>query len=385
MNTRSIVHFDLDSFFVSVERLIRPELKGKPVVVGSFSKRGVVASCSYEARKYGIHSAMPGIKARQLCPHAIFLRGNMQRYSYYSAMVTKIIAEESPVFEKASIDEFYIDITGMDRFYSSPEWTAHLRNRIIHETGLPISCGLSINKTLAKMATNEAKPNGMRYVPAQEVSNFLAPLSIQKIPMIGPKSYEKLKAMGIHIIADLRSIPMDSMEKLFGKYGQVIGQKARGIYDSPVIPYRDPKSVGKERTFHENISNTDFLRQILVELVEKAGYELRRKNKLAGLVSVKIRYSDFDTHNLQKNISFTSYDHVLLRVAEELFDRLYKKNKPVRLIGVRFGNLANQAGQLDLFEDRKPYATLYTTLDEIKNRYGKTAIQRAVGFNKDIH
>lgn len=383
MSSRSIVHFDLDSFFVSVERLLNPELNGKPVVVGSLSPRGVVASCSYEARKYGIHSAMPSLQAKRLCPDAFFVGGNMKLYSQYSAMVTQIIAEASPIFEKASVDEHYIDITGMDRFYGSLKWTTELRNRIIKETGLPISCGLSVNKTLAKMATNEAKPNGILYVPEKDVDSFLAPLSIKKIPMIGPKSYDRLHSMGITTIADLRRIPLDKMEKMLGKYGTVIGLKALGIDNRPVITFHDPKSVSKERTFRDDISERKQLQVVLTSLTEKTAFELRRKSKLAGSVTVKIRYSNFNTRVLQRTIPFTNYDHVLIRIAEELFERLYRKNSPVRLIGIRFGNLADHLGQLDLFEELKPYGSLYQTMDKIKSKYGKTIISRAVTLHEN--
>ncbi|MBN2639097.1 MAG: DNA polymerase IV [Bacteroidales bacterium] len=382
MKVRTIIHLDLDSFFVSVERLLNPDLNGKPVIVGSLSRRGVVASCSYEARKFGIHSAMPSLQAHRLCPKAIFVSGSMKIYSQYSAMVTQIIAEASPVFEKASIDEHYIDISGMDRFYGSIKWATELRSRIIKETGLPITCGISINKTLAKMATNEAKPNGFLYVSEHDVYDFLGSLSIKKIPMIGSKSYEKFAAMKIKTIADLRKIPLNDMEKQFGKYGYIIGLKARGIDNRPVTPYWDPKSVSKERTFGEDISDSDQLRAMLIGLTEKTAFEMRRKNKLAGSVTVKIRYSDFDTRVLQKTIPFTNYDHVLIRIAEELFEKLYKKNAPVRLIGVRLANLSNHWGQLDLFEEIKSYGSLYQTMDHIKNKYGKSAILRAISMQQ---
>lgn len=382
MSKRTIIHLDLDSFFVSVERLLDPNLNGKPVVVGSLSRRGVVSSCSYEARKYGIHSAMPSLQAHRLCPHTIFTGGNMKLYSEYSAKVTQIIAEASPLFEKASIDEHYIDISGMDRFYGSFKWASELRERITKETGLPISCGISVNKTLAKMATNEAKPDGILHIRADDVERFLAPLSVRKIPMIGPKSYEKLLSLNIRTVSDLSKVPLNKLDQLFGKYGHQIGLKSRGIDNSPVTPYWDPKSVSKEKTFDKDISNANQLRILLMGLTEKTAYEMRRKGKLAGSVSVKIRYSNFDTRLLQKTIPFTSYDHVLIRIAEELFEKLYKNNTPVRLIGVRFGNLANHWGQLDLFEETKPYGSLYQTLDRINNKYGKSSITRAVNLNK---
>ena len=380
---RTIVHLDLDSFFVSVERLVNPSLIGKPVIVGGMSDRGVVAGCSYEARRFGVRSAMPMRMARQLCGDAIVIRGDAEQYSKYSRIVTEIIAERAPLFEKASIDEHYLDITGMDRFFGSLKWTHELREYIIKNTGLPISFGLSVNKTVSKIATTEAKPNGELYVPGERVKPFLFPLSIRKIPMIGKKSYRLLRSMGVGTIKTLSMIPPEMLMQVMGKNGLVIWKKANGIDPAPVIPYSERKSVSTERTFDKDTTDVVKLRNLLISMVEKIAFELRKKQKLTGCVTVKIRYSNFDTHTLQKHIPYTAFDHVLIETALELFRRLYKRRMLIRLIGVRFSHLVGGFQQLDLFEDTPELTSLYQAMDSIRMRYGKKAVQRAVGVRSD--
>ena len=314
---RRIVHLDLDTFFVSVERLKNRSLNGKPVVIGGVSDRGVVASCSYEARQFGVHSAMPMKMARGLCPDAVVIRGDMELYSAYSNMVTDIVAGKAPVYEKASVDEHYIDITGMDRFFGCLAWTRALRRSIIRHTGLPVSFGLSVNKTVSKIATGEAKPNGGLEVPEDRIMFFLSPLSIGKIPMIGSKTFHLLRSMGISTIETLSQIPPDMMERLLGKNGIEIWKKANGIDPSPVIHYSEQKSIGTERTFDKDSIDVVRMNQLLVGMVEKIAFELRKQQKLTSCVTVKIRYSNFDTHTLQKRIPYTSFDHILLETAKE--------------------------------------------------------------------
>ena len=317
-SNRHIVHLDLDTFFVSVERMQNTKLNGKPVIIGGMSDRGVVASCSYETRRFGVHSAMPMKMARLLCPDASFIRGDMELYSKYSDTVTGIIAEKAPVYEKASIDEHYIDITGMDRFFGCLKWTSELREKIIKETGLPISFGLSENKTVSKIATGEAKPNRGIEVPYEGIKPFLSPLSISKIPMIGKKTYRLLRSMGISTIKTLSEIPVEMMECTMGKNGVLIWKKANGIDPDPVRPYWERKSISTERTFEQDTTDIYLLKNLLTGMVEKITYELRQKQKLTSCVTVKIRYSNFDTHTLQKRIPYTSFDHTLIAVAKEL-------------------------------------------------------------------
>lgn len=376
---RQIVHIDLDTFFVSVERLQNSSLLGKPVIVGGLSDRGVVSACSYEARHFGVHSAMPIRMARQLCPHAVFIRGDMDTYSRYSNVVTDIIAEAVPVYEKASIDEHYLDLTGMDRYFGTLQFTRELRQKIIRESGLPISFGLSVNKTVSKIATGEAKsgPERELYVQREQVKPFLNPLSIRKIPMLGPKTFNLLRNMGVAKIETLSQLPPDIMERVLGKNGIDLWRKANGIDPSPVERYYERKSIGSEQTFESDTTDLRQLNEWLVRMTEKLAFELRTRNKLTACVVVKIRYSDFDTHTIQKRIAYTAFDHVLIREAKDLLQRLYTRRVLVRLLGVRFTHLVSGSQQLSLFEDRPEQVQLYQAMDRIRKRFGGDAVGRA--------
>ena len=375
----AIIHMDLDTFFVSCERLIDSRLNGKPVLIGGTSDRGVVASCSYEARRFGIHSAMPMRMARQLCPEAIVLRGNSGVYSKFSNAVTDIIKEEVPLYEKTSVDEFYADLTGMDRFYGCHKFASELRQKIIKETGLPISFGLSVNKTVSKIATGEAKPNNeIRIIKGTE-KPFLAPLSVKKIPMVGDKTYRSLCNLGVKRIQTIQEMPIEVMEKVFGKNGIMIWKKANGIDKSPVIPYQERKSISTERTFDKDTIDVTKLEGIIIAIAENLAYQLRRGNKLTACITVKIRYSDFQTYTLQKRISYTASDHTIIPLVLELFKKLYQRRLLVRLIGVRFSHLVEGGHQINLFEDTN-VINLYQAMDRIRERYGDRSIMRASGM-----
>ena len=376
---RTILHLDLDTFFVSVERLINPQLEGKPVVVGGMGDRGVVSTCSYEARRFGVHSAMPMKMARQLCAQAVFIRGDMELYSRYSRLVTDIIADQAPVFEKMSIDEHYLDLTGMDRFHDCQLWSHELRQKIIRETGLPISFGLSENKTVAKIATGEAKPNGEKQVPVPYINTFLDPLSISKIPMVGEKTYALLSSMGVEQIGTLRRLPPQAMERVLGKHGIDIWKKANGHDSTPVCPYREQKSMSKERTFEEDTIDVAAIRQCLSHMVESLGFELRSQHKLAGCVTVKIRYADFNTHDMQQRIPYTAFDHVLRDTVNSLFDRLFNRRLKIRLVGVRLSDLVSGLPQLNLFDDNTELTRLYVAMDKIKRKFGEGSVHLAAG------
>ena len=373
---RIIAHFDLDSFFVSVEILNDPSLKGKPVIVGG-RDRGVVAACSYEARKFGIHSAMPSAKARQLCPHAIFVTGHRSDYSKYSRWVTQIIANKAPLFEKASIDEFYLDLTGMDKYHNPLQWTIDLRKQIIDETGLPISFGLASNKMMAKMATNQAKPNGYLQIPFGKEKDFLAPLSVAGIPGVGEQTFLILKSMRIYSIKDISETSVDLLEERLGKWGTDLFQKSQGIHFGEVCPYHEAKSISSENTFNENKTDLSFLKAELVRLTEKICFELRQDRKVAGCVAVKIRYPDFETNNRQTTIPYTGADDEIIPVVKDLFTKLYKKGTAVRLLGVKLSELTHEAVQTNLFNDAERKAGLYKAIDEVKNRFGKLVVKRA--------
>ncbi len=378
--TRSILHLDQDTFFVSVERVRNSRLADKPVIIGGMGDRGVVASCSYEARRYGVHSAMPMKLARRLCPSAFYIRGDMDAYSHYSDMVTSIIAGRVPLFEKASIDEHYIDLSGMDRFFGCSKWASELRQVIIKETGLPVSFGLSLNKSTAKIATGEAKPNGHMEVDARHVRSFLDPLSVGKIPMVGPKTYHSLRNMGIATIRTLRSIPPEMFENILGKNGREIWLRANGIDNRKVEPWTTRNSISSETTFSNDTMDIKFIGNILVNLCEQLAFRLRSNRQLTSCVTVKIRYSNFDTHSLQKKLpSYTAFDHLLIPVCRELFDRLYTRRMRIRLVGIQFSKLIRGTQQLDMFEDTPEMARLYQAMDHLRNRYGQRVLYRAAG------
>lgn len=374
-----IVHFDIDSFFVSVEMLRDPSLKGKPVIVGGSRERGIVTTCSYEARKFGVHSAMPMKTAMQLCPQAIVLRGNYAEYSKYSRWVTQIIASKAPLFEKASIDEFYIDLTGMSKFFDPLQWTIDLRNKIIDETGLPISFGIASNKMIAKMATNEAKPNGFLQVLPGKEKDFLANLEVGKIPGVGTQTTPVLLYHGFKFIRDIYASTPDELEKLLGKWGLDLWNRLQGNHRSTISGYHESKSISTENTFEENIVDVNRLMSEIVRMTEKIAFELRKDEKVAGCVTIKIRYPDFETTSRQTSIPYTCADDEFIPVAKDLFHKLYKKGKPVRLLGVRLSDLTNDAIQTNIFENLEKKNTLYKAIDNVKNRFGAGSVVRAAG------
>jgi DNA polymerase-4 len=378
----TLIHIDLDSFFVSCERLLDSRLIGKPILVGGTSDRGVVASCSYEARQYGIHSAMPMKLAKQLCPHAVVIKGNGGTYSKYSDMVTQIIEEQSPLFEKSSIDEFYIDATGMDKYFGCYKWAQELRNKIRKETGLPLSFGMSTSKVVSKITTGEAKPDNHKYIPAGTEKAFLAPLSVKKIPGVGDQTYKLLRNMGIEYIGTIQQMPVELMEKVLGKNGISLWKKANGLDRTPVIPFHEKKSISSSLTFERDTINVTQLKEILTTMAEKLCFYLRNGNKLTGCVTVTVRYSDFDTRTRQERVDYTASDHTLISITQDLFDKLYDRRILCRLVGVRFSHLVEGGHQINLFEDSEEKIKLYQAMDKIRKRFGQDAIQRAVAMDK---
>ena len=377
---RSIVHMDLDTFFVSCERLLDNKLIGKPVLIGGTSDRGVVASCSYEARTFGIHSAMPMRMAKMLCPEAIVLRGNSGIYTKFSNMVTDIIKESVPLYEKTSVDEFYIDLTGMDKFYGCHKLASEIRCRIIKETGLPISFGLSRNKTVSKVATGEAKPNNQMQIQKGAEKPFLSPLSVRKIPMVGEVTYKSLCDLGIKRIKTIQEMPMEMMHRVLGKNGLTIWEKANGIDNTPVVQYHERKSISTERTFDKDTTDVRKLESIITAMAENLVYQLRRGNKLTACVTFKIRYSDFQTYTMQQRIPYSSADHKIIPVVMELYRKLYQRRLLVRLIGVKFSNLVEGGYQINLFEDNDRIINLYQAMDKMRERYGDRIVMRANGM-----
>ena len=374
---RAILHMDLDAFFVSVECLKNSALLGKPLIIGGTSNRGVVASCSYEARRFGVHSAMPMKMALRLCPDAIILRGDMDSYSYYSNMVTDVIEEEAPLFEKASVDEFYLDLSGMDKYFGCFSWSVELRKKIIRETGLPISFGLSANKMVSKVGTGEAKPNGTKQIAQGHEKDFLFPLSVKKIPGIGKQTYKKLSFMGVRIIKTLSKIPPRLLEREFGQHGKKLWEKANGIDSSAVVPYTEQKSMSKDRTFTEDTLNMNDIHNILRKMVDMLAFDLRKSDKLTSCITVKIRYADFNTYTKQRRIRYTANDDVLIENALGLFKALYVRRQLIRLIGVKFSGLVSGNYQISLFDDTISSIRLLEQKDWIRKRFGSDKIIRA--------
>ena len=377
MNERSVAHMDLDSFFVSVECLRDSRLKKLPLIIGGNSDRGVVSSCRYEARRFGVHSAMPIKLAKRLCPDAVIIGGDMELYSRYSSMVTEIIKGSSPLCEKASIDEFYLDLTGMDRFFGTWKWMVELKQKVVRETGLPITFALSSNKTVSKIGTGEAKPDGQLKVPVGEEKPFLSPLSVNKIPMIGDKTYATLCSMGIRKIATLQEMPATAMQQVMGQNGLVIWKKANGIDETPVQPYHEQKSISTEHTFEIDTIDVKTIRTLLTAMAEKLAYKLRRKNRLTGCITIKIRYSDFNTETKQLKIPYTSNDKTIMDHVQRLFEQLYQRRILIRLVGIRLSDMVQGSYQISLFEDTPSIIELYQAMDKIRNRFGSMAVQRA--------
>ncbi len=377
---RSIVHMDLDTFFVSCERRINSELIGKPIIIGG-GDRGVVASCSYEARYYGVRSAMPIKMALRLCPEARIIRGDMDLYSKLSHEVTEIIEEKVPLMEKASIDEFYLDLSGMDRFFGTYQWTQELSDRVVRETGLPISFALSNNKTVSKIGTGEAKPKGHMEIPDLMIRPFLDPLSVRKIPMVGNVTFQTLSRVGIRTIKTLAEVPTDVLQKLIGKNGIDLWKKANGLDDTPVTPYSERKSISSEHTFNSDTIDVFEIKALINGMAEDLAHQLRRDKWLTSTIVVKIRYSNFDTETKQTRVSYTSADHTISKTALELFDKLYVRRMRLRLVGLKLSGLVHGEYQMNLFEDTQEMMNLYQSMDKIKLRFGQHAVGRASGFH----
>ena len=377
---KNILHLDLDTFFVSCERLIDSRLQKKPLLVGGTGDRGVVAACSYETRRFGIHSGMSMKIAKRLCPEAIIIRGNTGTYSKYSNLVTEIIKEKVPVFEKASIDEFYADLSGMDTFFGSYKYASELRQKIIKETGLPISFGMSKNKIVSKVATGEAKPNNQLLIDEGFEKSFLAPLSIRKIPSVGDKTYQILRNLGVDKVKVIQEIPLEMMISVLGANGKTIWKRANGIDNPPIIAFHERKSLSTERTFNKDTIDMKKLKETIFAMAENLAYQLRKGDKLTGTISVKIRYSDFNTYSKQIKIPYTSADHIIIPTVLELFEKLYQRRLLIRLVGVKVSDIVSGNYQINLFDDNVQMLNLYNAMDTIRNKYGELSVMRAAAM-----
>jgi DNA polymerase IV len=378
--SRTILHIDLDAFFVSVELLERPDLRGKPVAVGGRpDQRGVISSASYEARKFGVRSALPSRTALQLCPDLILLPGRHSLYEQHSHKVMLLLREFTPQIEQISIDEAFLDITGTELRYGTPEKLAHqLHDRVRDEFGLPCSIGVASNKLVAKIATEQAKPNNIRIVPVGEEAAFLAPLPVRALWGVGPKTAEILKSLGIETIGQIAQARSDVLAYRLGKNNaDELVRRAHGSDESPVEDERIVKQISQETTFAKDVSDTKYLRVTLLELSEGVGRHLRESDLSARTIAIKLRYGDFSTFTRQTTLPQpTNLDQDIFEQAWSLFEHNWTK-RTIRLIGVAARQLSPPARQLDLFEQRDDRAERLTrAVDDIRHKYGSESLKR---------
>lgn len=376
----AILHVDMDAFFVSVELLARPELKGLPVVVGGRRhQRGVVTSASYEARRFGVHSAMPLRTAAKLCPQAIFLDGHHELYSQWSDRVAAILAKHSPIVEMASIDEAYINLTGTERLHGPALAAAHeLLREITSTTGLPCSGGLGTTRLIAKVASDQAKPRGLVWVPPGSEAAFLAPLAVRRIPGIGKVTEAALKNIGIETLAQLQTIPLERLEETFGRWGTALYRKARGIDSYEFFVDAEPKSLSHNQTFGEDTNDREFLRSTLSYLCQKASKRLRDTGLHARTITLTLRFADFTTITRSQTLPESSdLDTVFLKAIGELFSRNWNGTAMLRLVGVAFSSFSAGPGQLDLLDpDRaEKLERLARTADRLRDKFGFSKVQ----------
>jgi DNA polymerase-4 len=377
---RCIFHIDLDAFFVSVEEALNPELKGKPVIVGGDpERRGVVASASYEARPFGIHAGMPLSKARRLCPQAIFIRANFSRYRDASNRFMEILADFSPDIEPLGLDEAYLDVTGCEEPYGSPQKMAQtIKERINKELKITASVGIATCKVVAKIASDLCKPDGLLEIAPGEEQAFLNPLPIAKLPGVGEKTEQSLKEMGITTIGELASLPLDTITRRLGATGAVLHSYARGIDDREVEAPGEAKSISQQLTFARDTLDHNFLEANLHNLCQEVCQELRSQNKKAKCVAIRLRYADFKTITRQVTLREASdVTQVVFATAQQLLSKtLAKQEKPIRLIGIRVSSLVGEEKQLPMFDSRvAKFGHLDQAVDKIRKKYGPTAIK----------
>ena len=384
----SILHVDMDAFFVSVELLERPELRGKPVVVGGRpDQRGVVTAASYEARKYGIQSAMPLRTAGRLCQHAIFLDGHHAKYTQWSDRVASLLANFSPVVEMVSIDEAYLDLAGTERLHGPPFAAADkLLRTITKNTGLPCSGGLASTRLVAKVASDQGKPRGLVWVPPGREERFLAQLPIRKIPGIGKVTERALRAMGIETVGQIASVPQDKVEKIFGQWGTALYRKARGGDSYEFVVDAEPKSISQNHTFNEDTDDSAALAAALSHLSQKACKRLRQAGLAARTLTLTIRYEGFDTHTRSKTLAeSSSLDAGINTVFQDLFRRHRDYKRKVRLLGVSLSGFTHGGEQLDLLHvhQRDKLEKLTQAADRLRDRFGFDKIQFGGSLRRD--
>src|SRR6204780_4355983 len=379
-STAAILHIDMDAFFVSVELLARPELKGKPVVVGGQpDQRGVVTSASYEARRFGVHSAMPLRTAAKLCPHAVFLDGHHELYGQWSDRVAAVLAKYSPTVEMASIDEAYLDLAGTERLHGPSFGAAHkLLLEITSSTGLPCSGGLGATRLVAKVASEQAKPRGLVWIPPGSEAAFLAPLSVRRIPGIGKVTEASLKSLGVETIAQLQGVPLERLEEVFGKWGQALYRKARGIDSYEFFVDAEPKSISHNQTFGHDTNEREILESTLSHLCQKAAKRLREAGLHSRTVSITLRYANFTTITRSHTLTEPSdLDTIFLRTVRDLFSSAWNGTANLRLVGVEFSSFTSGSGQMDLLDPgrRDKLERLARATDSLRDRFGFSKVQ----------
>lgn len=385
---RTIIHLDLDAFFTSVEQLDYPQLRGKPVVVGADPKtrRGVVSAASYEARTFGIHSAMPISQAYKLCPQAEFRPGRMKRYKEISDRIMTIIKEYTPLVEQVSIDEAFMDVTGCERLFGSAEEIGHnIKDRVHEEEGLTVSVGIAPNKYLAKIASELDKPDGFVIVKPGEEKEFLAGMPVERLWGVGAKTARKLRQSGIATVGQLAVYPQDALEKKMGKFGRHLWKLANGMDDSEVVPWDEVKSISNETTFGKDVADIEKMKATLLHLSEKVGRRTRKKGLKGKTVILKIRFADFSTFTRNRTLAeSTDLAEHIYRTILDLFATFDLEEQKVRLLGVGISQLdEGHSGQTELFEnDNRKKKQVAVTVDKIKDKYGDDAITRAAVFKR---
>lgn len=374
---RHIANLDMDQFFVSVERLRDSGLNGKPLLIGANGDRSVVAACSREAMRFGIYASMPMGVALRLCKYATVVRADYEEYSKQSKLIYEVIKDSVPLVEKSSLDNFYIDLTGMDKFFGCAKFTGELKKKIARHSGLISTSGLASNKLVSKVAANEVTPNGQLEIPFGNEKTFLGPLSVIKIPGVGKETAFKLIRMGVETINVLSDIPPEMLCDVVGAFGNELWRRANGIDNTPVVPYQEQKAISTEHTFSPDSIDMSILDAQIVRMTEKIAFELRKQNRLTGCVVLKLRYTDGETYTVQKSIDYCNKDHQLILVARELFRKLFTRRLLVRLIGIRFTNLIPGTYQIDLFSDNNETLKLYQAIDSVKKRFGVMKVLRA--------
>lgn len=390
---KTVFHVDMDAFFVSVEELYDPSLKGKPVIVGGRKgERGVVSAASYEARKYGVHSAMPLKTAGQLCPNGIYLEGHPERYREYSHRVHGVLLEFSPTVEMASVDEAYMDLTGTERLHGPPLQAAHkLHVRMKEATGLNCSVGIATSRLVAKVASDQAKPNGVLWVQTGLEAAFLAPLEVRKIPGVGKVTEERLRELSIRRVGDLARLEPAFLEKRFGQWGLALAGKSRGFdaggyFDGEIGSGDDPKSISHEHTFHEDTADKAMLEATLARLAEKVARRLREHGFHARTIHLKLRDSGFHTITRARTLpSPTQLDQDLIAESRRLFRANWREGHKVRLLGMGVTGFDEAEGQLDLLhaDQREKARRALLAVDRLRDRFGEKSVKLAAGMQGD--